>query len=568
MAKGVSLHIGLNRIDPNAYNGDDGQLAGCENDARDMEAISNGEGFATTMLLNEEATSNRVIEEIGRAAQDLAAGDTFVLTYSGHGGQIPDSNGDEDDQNDETWCLFDRMLVDDELNSLWSQFAPGARIFMLSDSCHSGTVARQLLYKQLAIAPVARTRFRARSQSDIRWRMLSPVTQHEAYERLRPTYEALQWVSGRRRASIGATVILISGCQDNQLSADGDGNGLFTATLKDIWQNGGFQGSHYRFHQDIAQKMPPEQSPHYSVVGVSNSAFEEERPWTIGGTVSNGVQVPTSPTVIGAAEWSRDGSPPSFDVDTGGAPYYVFEIARDAATLDDPNRVTGPDFYASWDDPASPARLTESPFVLPQSAWDQLKSADMLSFRVGTTTSANSWDGWTTSYTNSMMIFGDAAVESSGVFVSSDAEWPRDGAAPVFSVTLDAQHPYYVFEIAKDDATLNDPDRSNGADFYGSWGDSDARLTDSSFQLPDAAWEDLKTHDELVYLVYAASAPEGWDDYVESARGRLQITGPRQAPARKRGKRARDARDETAREREVVTVGGWSLTRPPTANGN
>ena len=40
MAKGISLNIGLNSVDPNHYGGWDGQLAGCENDANDMAEIA------------------------------------------------------------------------------------------------------------------------------------------------------------------------------------------------------------------------------------------------------------------------------------------------------------------------------------------------------------------------------------------------------------------------------------------------------------------------------------------------------------------------------------------------
>lgn len=35
--KGISLHIGLNRVDPAHYQGWDGKLNGCENDAKSME---------------------------------------------------------------------------------------------------------------------------------------------------------------------------------------------------------------------------------------------------------------------------------------------------------------------------------------------------------------------------------------------------------------------------------------------------------------------------------------------------------------------------------------------------
>ena len=79
-----------------------------------------------------------------QAAASLTTAIFSCSTYSGHGGQVDDVNGDEDDALDETWVLWDRQLIDDELFSLWSQFAPGVRITMLSDSCHSGTVLRMI----------------------------------------------------------------------------------------------------------------------------------------------------------------------------------------------------------------------------------------------------------------------------------------------------------------------------------------------------------------------------------------------------------------------------------------
>src|SRR5215212_1220303 len=139
MPKGLSVHIGLNRVDPQHYGGWDGTLAGCVYDANDMAALAKERRFETTTLLDEQATAARVVEAIGNAAHQLRAGDIFLLTYSGHGGQVRDTNGDEDDGKDETWCLYDRQLVDDELYALWGRFEPGTRILMISDSCHSGS---------------------------------------------------------------------------------------------------------------------------------------------------------------------------------------------------------------------------------------------------------------------------------------------------------------------------------------------------------------------------------------------------------------------------------------------
>lgn len=81
--------------------------------------------------------------------------------------------------------------------------------------------------------------------------------------------------------NVKASVLLISGCQDNQLSQDGTFNGLFTGTLKTVWNGGTFKGSYRRFHTAIGAKMPPDQSPKLSLVGASNPAFMAARPFTI-----------------------------------------------------------------------------------------------------------------------------------------------------------------------------------------------------------------------------------------------------------------------------------------------
>jgi metacaspase-1 len=155
VATGISLHIGLNSVDTTHYRGWDGKLRGCEQDAHDMQHVADGLGYSSTLLLTKDATVANVTGAIEAAAKALGPGDTFFVTYSGHGGQVPDTNGDErtaatdevgafPDRYDETWVLYDRMLIDDELFALWSQFVPKARIIMLSDSCHSGTVAKAL----------------------------------------------------------------------------------------------------------------------------------------------------------------------------------------------------------------------------------------------------------------------------------------------------------------------------------------------------------------------------------------------------------------------------------------
>ncbi|MGW7210832.1 caspase family protein, partial [Streptomyces sp. NPDC054837] len=140
---GIALHIGLDGVDPNAYEGWDGSLSACENDATALQKITRKLGYKTKTLLTKKATTQATLSEIGQAATTLDAGDIFVLTYAGHGAQLTDHESDEPDQRDETWVMYDRQLLDDELWGAFSAFKAGVRIVTISDSCHSGTVIRE-----------------------------------------------------------------------------------------------------------------------------------------------------------------------------------------------------------------------------------------------------------------------------------------------------------------------------------------------------------------------------------------------------------------------------------------
>ena len=271
MKKGLSLHLGLNYVDPKHYDGWNGELFACEADANDMTALAKSRGFKPKTLLRDKVTTKAVKEAILSAAKTLASGDFFFLTYSGHGGQVPDTNGDEGrfgdtaDRMDETWCLFDREFVDDELAALYARFKKGVRILVLSDSCHSGTVTREV--ERL---PQGRAR------------LLPPAKAAAVYEKNKAVYDEVQRsLTGAEQLKIKATVLLISGCQDRQVSRDGDANGAFTGALKTVWNNGAFAGNYQHFRDQIAAKMSRDQIPNYFVVGATDKAFENEAPFTI-----------------------------------------------------------------------------------------------------------------------------------------------------------------------------------------------------------------------------------------------------------------------------------------------
>lgn len=319
--RALSIHIGLNHVDPSGYNGWDGQLSGCINDAQDMKAIADGLGYQSVLLTDAQATSSSVIQQIGSAAQQLTSGDILMLTYSGHGGQVPDVNGDEDDGSDETWVLYDRQLIDDELYSLWAQFQAEVRIVMLSDSCHSGTVLRMLsTYTEItremsrsrsaprevemAVADALGTALGIKGSRDVLIGIapkaaLWPLDQSSAtnggpvartmpdgvrslVNQARAADQATQqWIAGdSKEADVQASVILISGCQDNQLSMDGAGNGLFTEKVKRVWNAGSFSGDYAEFARQVATLMPSSQQPNFATTGADSPGFSAQVPFT------------------------------------------------------------------------------------------------------------------------------------------------------------------------------------------------------------------------------------------------------------------------------------------------
>jgi len=272
MSKGLSLHIGLNSVDPHHYQGWSGDLDACELDANDMQLVAKSAHFNTEVLLTKKATRSAVINAISSSAKALGKGDIFFLTYSGHGGQVPDIDGDEDDAQDETWCLYDGELIDDELYHYLGQFKAGVRILTLSDSCHSGSVLRDLLL-----------RASLETQTGPKYKAMPVSVAQRTYLANKDFYDKIGENPAIKNAeeSVVASGILISGCQDNQLSSDGQFNGLFTAKLKHAWNGGKFSGDYRKFYKSIVKIMPHDQTPNFFRVGPTNSKFEKQKPFTV-----------------------------------------------------------------------------------------------------------------------------------------------------------------------------------------------------------------------------------------------------------------------------------------------
>jgi hypothetical protein len=264
MPRGLSIHIGLNRVDPAGYGGWDGPLASCEADMHAMGGICAAQGFEISNLPTAHATWDRVAAAVRDAAGRLRAGDTFVLTYAGHGGAYEDHEGDEADGQDETWCLFDGQVLDDELHELWYLFAPGVRVLVVSDSCHSATVARKI-----AKAGLVETVLRPPAP-DVTPRLLPIAVADETHDRLKARFEAV-----RARAPAGepgCSLVLLGACQDDELSWGDNENGLFTRALMQTWSRPDLPPGYPALTAAIAARLT-RQRPNCMTLGSADPAF-------------------------------------------------------------------------------------------------------------------------------------------------------------------------------------------------------------------------------------------------------------------------------------------------------
>lgn len=126
---------------------------------RDMLLANGFQSKDIVELKNESATADAIRKALDALVGKAAKGDVIYIHFSGHGQQITDLHGDEEDSFDEAWIPIDAQfsyvkgkyegenhIVDDQLNQWLSQLRSkvGAtgKITVVADACHSGGGSR------------------------------------------------------------------------------------------------------------------------------------------------------------------------------------------------------------------------------------------------------------------------------------------------------------------------------------------------------------------------------------------------------------------------------------------
>lgn len=133
-------------------------LKGSVNDVKIMKGLLKSHyGFLEDnikTIYDEEATKDNILKIFENWLIDSTKeGDLVFFYFSGHGTQVPDQNGDEEDGQDEGLCAHDlipegansaneaKIILDDELGQ-WLRRLRGREVIVVIDSCHSGTATR------------------------------------------------------------------------------------------------------------------------------------------------------------------------------------------------------------------------------------------------------------------------------------------------------------------------------------------------------------------------------------------------------------------------------------------
>ena len=179
-----ALLIGIN------YNGTSSQLNGCINDINSIGTILTEKyAFKSITKITDETTQKPTRDVIlASFAQFLASGvegDLLFFSFSGHGSSTLDRNKDETNGNDEMIITSDlKGILDDELKALiQTNLKKNVTLFALFDCCFSGTVL------------------------DLKYQYLDSLANDAST------------VNNNDAETIG-NVIMISGCNDEQTSAD------------------------------------------------------------------------------------------------------------------------------------------------------------------------------------------------------------------------------------------------------------------------------------------------------------------------------------------------------------
>ena len=191
-----ALLIGIN------YTGTSNALNGCINDVTNMKEylMKNGYNDQNIKVLSDTSEVKPTRVNILTHLLDLVISDatTLFFHYSGHGSYTKNEDGSETDGKDECLCPIDYssagMIIDDEIRGILQCLNRGKRLIMILDCCHSG------------------------SGTDLCYNLYERVGKYSM-------------IRDSKQTKTRGEVVMISGCKDDQTSADSYISGKYQGAM-------------------------------------------------------------------------------------------------------------------------------------------------------------------------------------------------------------------------------------------------------------------------------------------------------------------------------------------------
>lgn len=245
-----ALLVGINKYK-------DAPLRGCVNDVIIMfQILTSKFGFSHSdirVLTDYEATKQNIIDNLQWLTQGVNEDDKIVFHYSGHGSQVTVddwTNTIEADGRDEILCPVDldwnNPLRDHEIGAYFKTVPQLCDTLVLLDCCHSGTGLRNGFGpKELYTESDWINRFISPPVSNILSNPSVIIKDDLSFDFPEPTIHNSAVKSGFLiDTTEQGDAILISGCEDNQVSADAwvgsKYHGIMTYCLSHVLCNSGF----------------------------------------------------------------------------------------------------------------------------------------------------------------------------------------------------------------------------------------------------------------------------------------------------------------------------------------
>lgn len=240
-------------------------LRGCVNDTIEMQYLLNTyycfSDDEIRVLRDEDATTEGIREGLAWLLSQYEGDgkDVRIFHFSSHGTQVDDQSGDEE------WECMDEVIVpadhdwdapfrDDDLREIFDTIPDGVNFTFIADCCHSGTIQRDLLERDIPFLPryvtppaeiidrIATLREKRDAEADA-WvaqelsKLLQGIPPEQWAVKIKEYIAALlQRFRQNKYGSVSADRhVLLAACEDRQTAADahieGDYRGAFTWAL-------------------------------------------------------------------------------------------------------------------------------------------------------------------------------------------------------------------------------------------------------------------------------------------------------------------------------------------------